>query len=75
MIFLSRVTVFLAKVTDLKTFFLSSPAPDICIRDTDIEVVCFAKSTYIKGANTEDADTKGIYAKSVCIRIIGSVST
>ena len=80
--FLLRVKVSLAKVTDLETFFLRSPALSTYIGDTYSRVTCtgdastggaYIGSSCAISANTESAylggtSTKDTYIGSICSR-------
>lgn len=77
MSFLSGVTVFLARITDFKTFFLSNPALSAYIRSTCARVACSTRNIGVKSANTEDVNiedtsTKGIGIKSAYTKDINT---
>lgn len=52
--------MLLARVTDLKTSFLRSPALGACIEGTCARVVYSVRSTCVKGASTKGIGTEGI---------------
>lgn len=66
--------VFLVKVTDLITFFLSSPALGVCIKDTCAGIVYYIRITYIKNTNAKGIGTEDTCTWDACNKVIGSTS-
>lgn len=57
--------VFIARVTNLETFFLNSLAPGACIGAIWVGVACFAKGTYVKDTGIKDTSIEVIVTKGI----------